>query len=235
MNSFIPTSLYIKQHNQTGLKYFGKTQLDPLTYNGSGKYWKRHLKKYGYDVSTPWHQLFTDEKTLTEYALTFSKENDIVNSKEWANLIIENGLDGAPVGNILTEEAKSNMRKSWTDARRLAQAERTRLRNLGNKALTCPHCSFIGSAPGNMKRYHFDNCLLVKDRVYKSRVDCKSRATGWVLLSPTGQEFTVTNMREFCRNNELNNGTMSDVALGNRKQHKGWTVISTLRDDGTSL
>ena len=44
--------LYIKTHNITGLKYLGKTEKDPYRYNGSGKYWKRHLKKYGRDIKT---------------------------------------------------------------------------------------------------------------------------------------------------------------------------------------
>ena len=34
------TTLYIKTHKITGLKYFGKTTLNPFTYNGSGSHWK---------------------------------------------------------------------------------------------------------------------------------------------------------------------------------------------------
>lgn len=33
MTEFLPTYLYIKTHNQTGLKYFGKTTKDPFKYN----------------------------------------------------------------------------------------------------------------------------------------------------------------------------------------------------------
>lgn len=35
--------LYVKIHNVTGLKYFGKTTKDPFKYRGSGKYWLAHL------------------------------------------------------------------------------------------------------------------------------------------------------------------------------------------------
>lgn len=36
-DNFVPPWLYIKQHNQTGLKYFGKTiRKDPKKYKGSG-------------------------------------------------------------------------------------------------------------------------------------------------------------------------------------------------------
>jgi len=100
MSSFKPTYLYIKQHNKTGLKYFGKTAVsDPIKYKGSGKYWKLHIKKHGEDVSTIWYKLFENMQELIEYAITFSKENNIVESTEWANLKIEDGADGGGLGN----------------------------------------------------------------------------------------------------------------------------------------
>ena len=92
------TWLYIKQHNQTGLKYFGKTMNDPYLYKGSGKYWLRHLKKHGNDVSTTWAVPFEDKQELVDFALRFSEENNITESKEWANLRPENGTDGIPKG-----------------------------------------------------------------------------------------------------------------------------------------
>jgi hypothetical protein len=91
--------LYIKTHNDTGLKYFGKTtKKDPHKYTGSGKYWRKHLKKHGPNYSTEIVATFDDEESCKEFALNFSKENDIVDSPNWANLQEENGLDGAPVG-----------------------------------------------------------------------------------------------------------------------------------------
>ena len=45
--------LYIKTHNKTGLKYLGKTtKKDQHKYKGSGKYWLKHIRKHGYDVTT---------------------------------------------------------------------------------------------------------------------------------------------------------------------------------------
>lgn len=93
--NFKPTYLYIKEHEKTGLKYFGKTTKDPLKYKGSGVYWNRHLKKYGKQcVKTIWYKLFLDIDELVLYALNFSENNNIVESEKWANLKIENGLDG---------------------------------------------------------------------------------------------------------------------------------------------
>ena len=98
MNIYKPTWLYIKQHNQTGLKYFGKTMNDPFLYKGSGTHWMRHIRKHGNDVTTIWCQLFNDKESLTSYALCFSESNKIVESNEWANLRPENGIDGIPKG-----------------------------------------------------------------------------------------------------------------------------------------
>ena len=95
MNTFEPTWLIIKQHKTTGLKYFCKTsKKDPYKYNGSGKYWLRHLKKHGSDISTIWCQKFNDKQLLIDHAIKFSIENKIVESNEWANMCIENGIDG---------------------------------------------------------------------------------------------------------------------------------------------
>jgi len=93
------TYLYIKTHNKTGLQYFGKftgTERRFKKYKGSGLYWKRHIKKHGYDVTTNIYSIFDiNNCNIEDVALDFSIENNIVDSKEWANLVLENGLDGS--------------------------------------------------------------------------------------------------------------------------------------------
>jgi hypothetical protein len=95
----MPIYLYIKTHNITGLKYFGKTtKPDPHKYTGSGIYWKKHLKVHGKLYSTEIVGVFEDTKVCEAFALDFSKRHNIVDSKDWANLQEENGYDGAPKG-----------------------------------------------------------------------------------------------------------------------------------------
>jgi hypothetical protein len=106
---FVPTWLYVKQHNDTGLKYFGKTNRDPNTYKGSGTYWRRHLKKHGNNVTTMWSKLFTNRDELIEFALNFSKAENIVESDEWANIIPENGIDGNVTGYVLPALTKQKL------------------------------------------------------------------------------------------------------------------------------
>lgn len=142
----------------------------------------------------------------------------------------------AQTGKPLPEATRLNLKAAWTDKRRAEQSQRLNARNA--IIVACPHCGKSGGEV-SMRRHHFDNCVLVKPRTPKTRKVNPSnkthrhkeprksapvRATLWVLVSPQGVETTVTNMREFCRLHSLNNGTMVEVALGNRRQHKGWTV-----------
>jgi hypothetical protein len=102
MTTYInPTVLYIKQHSITGLKYFGKTtKKDPYKYKGSGADWTLHLKKHGSEhvITTIVFGPCIDKDTIVEFALAFSKEHNIVESKDWANIKPENGLDGGVPG-----------------------------------------------------------------------------------------------------------------------------------------
>jgi hypothetical protein len=121
---FVPTFLYIKQHTVTGLKYFGKTTLSydkMLDYKGSGDRWLNHIKKYGAEhVITVWYQLFHNKEECENYALMFSKQQQIVESEQWANLIPENGMSGFPAGLTFTELHKTHLSetklgKTWED------------------------------------------------------------------------------------------------------------------------
>ncbi len=114
--------LYIKQHTITGLKYFGKTnKKNPYKYLGSGKYWLRHINKHGKEyVITNQVFSFNTQEDCTNFALEFSRTNNIVESEEWANMIAENGIGGgATRGHIVYKETKikiSNANKgqvSW--------------------------------------------------------------------------------------------------------------------------
>lgn len=93
--------LYEKQHRKTGLKYFGKTTKPSVeSYKGSGTYWLNHLRVHGNDIDTNHVWEFVDADECERFALKYSEENDIVNSKAYANLQPENGRDGVVVGSV---------------------------------------------------------------------------------------------------------------------------------------
>lgn len=86
--------LYVKTHNVTKLKYLGKTTQNPYEYKGSGILWKRHIEKYGDDVSTDIIFQSENSEAIKEKGIYYSKLWNVVESKEWANLIEENGIGG---------------------------------------------------------------------------------------------------------------------------------------------
>lgn len=123
MEHFKPTFLYIKRHVITRMLYFGKTVKNPEKYKGLGVYWKRIISKHGGEIETLWYCLFLDQESCSEFALLFSKINDIANSNDWANLIDENGLDGALVGHpsfvtdhaLVSEKLSKASKLMWGD------------------------------------------------------------------------------------------------------------------------
>jgi hypothetical protein len=97
---FKPTVLLVMTHNVTGKKYFCKTTvLKRLSwYKGSGVHWRRHLAKYGSDITVDVLGLYFNKNYCVNSALEFSKTNNIVESDEWLNHVAEDGLTGWPCG-----------------------------------------------------------------------------------------------------------------------------------------
>jgi len=116
--------LYVKTHLASGLKYLGKTEKDPYIYKGSGVRWKNHIRKHGYDVHTDVLLMTDNYDELVETGLFFSKLFNVVESKEWANLIPESG-EG--VGGLLhSEETKAHLSRIKTGKHRTPHDEETK-------------------------------------------------------------------------------------------------------------
>ena len=87
--------LYLKTHNITNLKYMGyTTQENYNKYQGSGVYWKRHIKKYGYDVKTDILLKTESYEELIETAAFFNNLFKVKSNKDFANLVEEIGCGG---------------------------------------------------------------------------------------------------------------------------------------------
>jgi hypothetical protein len=96
--------LMIKTHQITGLKYLCKrvttSDVKAISYKGSGKYWKNHLKVHGKNINTEILEKYELNKIeeFSKLCLEYSAKFNIVMGDEWANLMEENGLDGAVIG-----------------------------------------------------------------------------------------------------------------------------------------
>lgn len=105
--------IYLKTHKKTGYKYLGKTiSKDPHKYHGSGKLWKRHLNKHGYDYTTEILATCKNKEEVREMGLYYSELYNIVEDKSFANLMVESGDGGATRGTgwHLTEQQKEYLR-----------------------------------------------------------------------------------------------------------------------------
>lgn len=138
--------LYIKTHNKTGLKYFGKTTKNPFTYHGSGKHWKRHIKKHGSDITTEIYYKSHNINDIKNEGIKFSEENNIVESNEWANLIDETGT-GGNTAKYFTEstfikmkETRERNNKKWTQT------------DESNEKRSIAHKNYWNSSDGDKRR-----------------------------------------------------------------------------------
>lgn len=87
--------LYKKTHKVTGLQYLGKTSRDdPYSYPGSGKRWRAHLEKHGYEFDTEILYESTDKQEISKMGLYYSDLWNVVNDPMWANLKPESGDGG---------------------------------------------------------------------------------------------------------------------------------------------
>jgi len=93
--------LYIKTHENTGLKYLGQTsKKDPFKYKGSGVDWKLHLKNHGSNHHTEILLETTNKEERNWWGRYYSKLYNIINAQDdfgnkiWANKIPETGGGG---------------------------------------------------------------------------------------------------------------------------------------------
>ena len=102
--------LYLKKHKTANKFYLGKTEQDPMKYQGSGLYWQRLLKKHGNDVETVVLRECENNEEVREWGMYYSKLWNIVENDLFANLTIEYG-SGGPVweGRNHSEESKKKM------------------------------------------------------------------------------------------------------------------------------
>lgn len=146
--------LYLKTHNKTGLKYLGKTiAKDPHKYQGSGKFWQRHIKKHGYDVTTEILAESSDKEEIKNLGIYYSKLWNIVEDPSFANLIPESGDGGAQIWSNISRQKVS---KALTGRKRTS-AQKENYSN-AQKNLSEHHSrkmkEFLSNPENYQKRYN---------------------------------------------------------------------------------
>jgi hypothetical protein len=138
---------------------------------------------------------------------------------------LTNMTDGGegPSGKVLTEETKQKLRE-------LALEQNLSGENnpFYGKTHTVETKQKISD---HFKNYKWsDETIEKRSKSLKGRKHSKEtikrivskRQKEYIIIDPEGNEFHIKGLNEFCRNNNLNPSSLSAVAQGRRKHHKGW-------------
>jgi len=232
----MPIYLYVKTHNKTGLKYLGKTiSKDPIKYKGSGLYWRNHITKHGYDVTTEIIKECKDNDELKFWGQYYSDLWNIVESKDWANLKTECGDGGTgpnlgvhmrlPEHRLRFSGDNSHMRKPeyrlWMKENNPMRDPESR-KKISEKLLGVPKSK---QHKKNMFQPMSDPTMVEKisgsnNYRYDHRIYCFS-------LSIPGIEVYMT-QRNFIETFSLNKGNVSLLVNGLKEKYKGWSIRKSL-------
>lgn len=203
--------LYVKQHKIGPLKYFGKTQRDPYKYIGSGSRWLNHIKVHGRDgVETLHVWQFDCIEEASQFAIQYSRENNIVGSEQWANLTEEDAYAGAGKGNtpwnVGVPSSKATKQKTSDSVKRYWRD------NIHPRK---------GKASWNSGK---TNCYSKEtiDR-FKARKGNKSKARSWHFQTADGI-IEVFNLTKFCKEHDLSIGIMRRIGNSQRdEEYRGFS------------
>jgi hypothetical protein len=160
-----PTRLYIKQCPHCGLKYFGKTIVEDIeNYSGSGVYWTRHLEKHRVEPVHLWNSDWYYDTKIKKFAGKFSQMNKIVESKQWANLAEENGIQGGNLGTEVHKKAAKSIKKTLNNPEWKETKGKERSKKLSNLQNDPQWKESIG------KESHEKRLITISDPIWKETV-----------------------------------------------------------------
>lgn len=226
--------LYVKIHNVTKLKYFGKTTKNPYTYKGSGKYWKRHLLKHGNNVTTIIIGEYLEVSDLLKlHALNFSALHDIVRSDEWANLINENGTDGNCPGTVFSQETRQKISKASLGRPSVKQGKTYKEFFGVDRAaqiIEKMKKSEYHKASTYEKRFGLEKANKMRKAIsVQTTGENNPNAAEWLLIDPKGVTTEVKNLKLHLESLQLPYGTLKDSVFYKRPvqrgKAKGWQLI----------
>ena len=248
----MPIYLYVKTHNQTGLKYLGKTtDADPHAYPGSGLYWADHLKKHGKDYSTDILLETNDPDEIRTAGQYYSNLWNVVESDDWANLQPEEGQGFASgkhhhskrSGYINPAKLEENRKRA--SERMLAMKDRHWSKTEKFKAnmsgdrnpAHLPHVKerMVNHNPRLLEhvRESWRERFLEDNPMFRPEVVEKITGKNHYLHDPTircwqnrntGETVSMTR-DELARTYNLNSGDVGRVIYGKRLHTKGWTLV----------
>jgi hypothetical protein len=78
--------------------------------------------------------------------------------------------------------------------------------------------------PEHIKK-RVDKMIGFKQSNYQKETVSKKLSSEWIVTNPKGESIKIKNLRQFCINNNLDQGNMVKVSKGIIKQNKGWKCV----------
>lgn len=193
--------LLLKIHNKTGLNYLCKrvTKYEKTcyTYHGSGKRWRNHISKHGYDVTTIILGKFDNIQDFKNLANFYNKLWSVGNTKEFGNIIPEQGDGGNTWKGPTVEQRRIKCKKRMEELHASAKGARMRekLAKLNKEAQT-------GVTMSERMRCKCENWIdprkgkKFKD-IYKHQYTHPQQKPFKIKLENTNREWICSNEREF--------------------------------------
>jgi uncharacterized protein (DUF427 family) len=213
-----PSRLYIKQCSHCNLKYFGKTSSKDIeNYKGSGKYWKNHIRKHKSTVMHLWNSNWYYDTSIIRFAIKFSRINKIVASSQWANLIEENGIDGANFGNTIDESAIEKRKntvnsKEWKETigkESIRKSLKTRSSKEWKETVGKQgYLKVSEKTKGKPRPWAEETFREQKEKIRNGEAINPSTKV-WEITLPSGEVIIVENLAYFCKENGLSQGNLS--------------------------
>ena len=193
-----------------------------IKYWGSGIVIKLAIKKYGI------------EKFIKEIDKTFETRDEanlyeaVIVNEEWVESKDNYNLKTGGQGGRITEEIKRKISKANKGKKRSKEF----CKKMSEIMKGC-----IGDKNGMYGKTHNKKTRQKISQNSKGKQAGKNHynyrkplnkkilkqiSKNWIAISPDGIEYNINNMAKFCRENNLSNGQMTQVAQGKRTHHKGW-------------
>ena len=105
----------------------------------------------------------------------------------------------------------------------IQQSEERKQKNRNVESIQCPHCG-RSFKPWLYARWHGNNCrslLEICGPIEKQKRSARN-VRKFSAISPEGFETISTNLKEFCRTNNLSFAQCRRTATGEYKSYKGW-------------
>jgi hypothetical protein len=207
--------LYLKTHNVTGLKYLGQTCQDPFKYHGSGKKWTEHLQLFGKDVTTQIIYQSTDIKEIADVGRYYSSVWNIVESKEWANLIPESCSGHGNFGK-LSDEARQRLSERMRGDSNISKTADFREKHSRDNHWT--------KRIEHQGKEHVMKRAEVREKISGPRC-YRYDHTQYTFFNQELQLTVTATKHEFQKTYGLDQSCISRLVAGKFKQYKGWALV----------